>query len=40
MNPGNSGGPLVDITGKVVGINTAILGEAFRGISFAIPKNK
>ncbi len=40
VNPGNSGGPLVDITGKVVGINTAILGEAFRGISFAIPSNE
>jgi len=39
VNPGNSGGPLVDITGKVVGINTAIVGEAFRGISFAIPSN-
>ncbi len=40
VNPGNSGGPLVDITGKIVGINTAILGEAFRGISFAIPSNE
>ena len=40
VNPGNSGGPLVDITGRVVGINTAILGEAFRGISFAIPSNE
>jgi len=39
VNPGNSGGPLVDITGKLVGINTAIIGEAFQGISFAIPSN-
>jgi serine protease Do len=37
VNPGNSGGPLVDIQGKVVGINTAIVGRAYQGISFAIP---
>jgi serine protease Do len=37
VNPGNSGGPLIDIHGKVVGINTAIVGEAYQGISFAIP---
>jgi serine protease Do len=37
VNPGNSGGPLIDCHGKVVGINTAIVGEAYQGISFAIP---
>lgn len=37
VNPGNSGGPLVDTRGRIVGINTAILGEAYQGVGFAIP---
>lgn len=36
INPGNSGGPLADSAGRVVGINTAIIGGA-QGIGFAVP---
>ncbi|BBO32405.1 S1C family serine protease [Lacipirellula parvula] len=37
VNPGNSGGPLVNHEGKVVGINTAIIGPSYQGISFSVP---
>jgi Do/DeqQ family serine protease len=41
INPGNSGGALVDLSGRLVGINTAILAPAGGnvGIGFAIPAN-
>ncbi len=38
INPGNSGGPLCDLEGRVLGINTMIVGKG-SGIGFAVPSN-
>jgi S1-C subfamily serine protease len=38
LNPGNSGGPLVDSRGRVAGVNTAIIQFA-QGIGFSVPAN-
>ncbi len=39
VNPGNSGGPLIDLAGQVVGVNSQIISQSggFMGISLAIP---
>lgn len=42
LNPGNSGGPLFNLEGEVVGINTSIRnpqGQSFAGLGFAVPSN-
>jgi serine protease Do len=41
VNPGNSGGPLLNMNGQVIGMNTAIFSETgvYAGIGFAIPSN-
>jgi S1-C subfamily serine protease len=41
VNPGNSGGPLLNSYGQVIGINTAIRTESgvFQGVAFAVPVN-
>jgi S1-C subfamily serine protease len=41
VNPGNSGGPLLDAQARMIGMNTAILSgtNTFSGIGFAIPSN-
>ena len=37
VNPGNSGGPLLDTNGRVIGINTEVENSADGGIAFAVP---
>jgi serine protease Do len=41
INPGNSGGALVNLSGELLGVNTAILSRSggYEGIGFAIPSN-
>ena len=40
INGGNSGGPLLDSSGSVIGVNTAIVGDKNAGIGFAVPINR
>ena len=37
LNPGNSGGPLVDSRGRVIGINFSIIAGGAQGLSFSVP---
>ncbi len=39
INQGNSGGPLVNISGEVIGINTAVAGGSAENVGFSIPIN-
>ncbi len=39
INQGNSGGPLVNANGEVIGINTAVAGDGAQNIGFSIPIN-
>jgi len=39
INPGSSGGALIDARGRLIGINTAIAGDRFAGIGFSLPSD-